>query len=160
MYKRQLERLNGTSFVSVAKKTTTAQIQCGSRRSVQQLHGTQIGRLAHSCSIAAGHSAMAASADNPPSSSFQIRAIPKSLTDKLEDWGHNQDLAAIIKRIGNRGHLQQLKAQVSNLTASSVDREDLQQSTHIAVLAAIIPLICLILIGAGSFTLWLSLIHI
>ena len=117
-----LERLNGTSLVSVAKKATTVQIQCGSRRSVQQLQGTQIGRLAHSCSIAAGHSAMAASADNPPSSSFQIRAIPKSLTDKLEDWGHNQDLAAIVKRIGNKGHLQQLKAQVSNLTKSSVDK--------------------------------------
>ena len=97
---------------------------------------------------------MAASADNPPSSSFQIRAIPKSLTDKLEDWGHNQDLATIIKRMGSKGHLKQLKAQVNSLTASSVDREDLQQSTHIAVLAAIPPLICLILIGAGSFTLW------
>ena len=72
-----LERLNGTSFVS--KDTTTAQIQCGSRRSVCQLHGTQIGRLAHSCSITAGHSAMAASPDNPPTSSFQIRAILKSL---------------------------------------------------------------------------------
>ena len=73
---------------------------------------------------------MAASADNPPSSSFQIRAIPKSLTDKLEDWGHNQDLAAIIKRIGSKGHLKQLKAQVNNLTASSVDREDLQPVSY------------------------------
>ena len=35
-----------------------------------------------------------------------------------------------------------------------MDKEDLQQSTHIAVVAAILPLICLTLIGAVSFTLW------
>ena len=54
-----LERLNGTSFVSVAQQETTAQIQCDNRGSVHQLLGTQIGTLKHSCSITAGHSAMA-----------------------------------------------------------------------------------------------------
>ena len=37
-----LERLNGTSFVSVAQRQTTGQIQCGSRRSVRQLHGLSL----------------------------------------------------------------------------------------------------------------------
>ena len=60
-----------------------AQIHCGNRRSVRQLKGRQIGTLDHSCSIMAGHSAMAASRNSPPDSVFQIRAIPNSLMESL-----------------------------------------------------------------------------
>ena len=88
-----LERLNETSFVSVAQKMTTAQIQCGSRRSVHQLQGTQIGTLRHLCSITAGHSAMASSRQQPSDLTFQIRAIPASLNDNLQEWGPNKQLA-------------------------------------------------------------------
>ena len=84
------------SFVSMAKQSTTAQVQCSSRRSIRQLEGTQIGILGHSCSITAGHSAMAAGFSNPVDSVFQIRAIPDSLTDSLQDWGNKQQLAEII----------------------------------------------------------------
>ena len=90
-----LERLNGTSFVSVAKQSTTAQIQCGSRRSVRQLEGTQIGTLGHSCSIMVGYSAMTASCSNSPVSIFLIRANLDSLTEGLQDWGNNQQLTII-----------------------------------------------------------------
>ena len=90
-----LERLNKTSFVSVAKETTTAQIRCGNRRSVHQLHGTQVGTLQHSCSITAGHSAMASSRQQPTDLTFQIRAIPGSLNDNLQDWGPNKLLTRI-----------------------------------------------------------------
>ena len=72
------------------RRKTTAQIQCGSRRSVHQLEGTQIGRLRHSCSITAGHSAMASSRQQPGDMTFQIRAIPSSLTDNLQEWGGGQ----------------------------------------------------------------------
>ena len=94
-----LERLNETCFVSLAKQSTTVQIQCGSRRSVWHLEGTQIRTLGHSCSITAGHSAMAASRSNPPDNVFQIRAIPDSLTESLQDWGNNQQLTEIIGSI-------------------------------------------------------------
>ena len=47
-------------------------IQCGSRRSVHQLLGTQIGTLKHSCSITAGHSAMASNRERPEDMTFQI----------------------------------------------------------------------------------------
>ena len=100
-----LERLNETSFVSVAQKMTTAQIQCGNRRSVHQLHGTQIGTLRHSCSITAGHSAMASSRQQPSDLTFQIRAIPSSLNDNLQDWGPNKQLARMIASIGDHDHI-------------------------------------------------------
>jgi len=117
-----LERLNGTSFVSVAQQPTTAQIQCGNWRSVRQLHGTQIGTLSHSCSITAGHSAMASNRGHPGDMTFQIRAIPASLTARLEDWGHNQQLAEMIDNIDTEDHIADLTARVRNLTLTACIR--------------------------------------
>ena len=117
MYKRQiLERLNETDFVAVAKETTTAQVQCGNRRSAHQLHGTQLGTLQHSCSITAGHSAMASSRQQPTDMTFQIRAIPGSLDDDLQEWGPNKQLARMIDGIGVRDHLMELRERIHNLS--------------------------------------------
>ena len=99
-----LERLNETTFVSVAKETTTAQVQCGNRRSAHQLQGTQLGTLQHSCSITAGHSAMASSRQQPTDMTFQIRSIPGSLDQDLHEWGPNKQLAQMIDSIGVRDH--------------------------------------------------------
>ena len=67
-----LERLNGTSFVSVAHQETKAQIQCGNQRLVHQLLGTQIGTLKHLCSITAGHSEMASNRERLVDMNFQM----------------------------------------------------------------------------------------
>ena len=93
---------------------------------------------------------MAASRSNPPGRVFQIQAIPDSLTDTLQDWGNKQQLAEILKSIDGNDHLQELKAKVCNLTITSLQHKDLQDSTRTAVLAAILPLIILALLAAGS----------
>ena len=108
-----------------------------------QQQKVKIRTLDHSCSITAGHSAMAASRNNPPDSMFQIRAIPISFTESLHDWGNNQQLAEIITSIDGGKHLQELKARVHNLTISSVHRRHLQDTTRTAILAVVIPLVIL-----------------
>ena len=134
-----LERLNKMSFVSVAQTRTTAQIQYGNRRSVHQLQGMQIGTLRHSCSITAGHSAMASSRQRPGDMTFQIRAIPDSLTESLRDWGPNKQLAEMIDSIGAQDHIADLTARVRNLSLTAVHQQDLQQSTTTAILTAVLP---------------------
>ena len=114
-----LERLNRTSFVSVAQQETMAQIQCGNRRSVHQLLGTQIGTLKHSCSITAGHSAMASNRECPEDMTFQIRAIPVSLTERLEDWGDNRQLAQMINNIDAEDHIADLRGSCLLYTSPS-----------------------------------------
>ena len=94
--------------------------------------------------------AMAASRNNPPDSMFQIRAIPNSLTESLQDWGNNQQLAEIITSIDGGKHLQELKARVHNLTISSVHRRHLQDTTRTAILGVVIPLVILDLLPATS----------
>ena len=136
-----LERLNETSFVSVAQKKTTAQIQCGSQRSVHQLQGTQIGRLRHSCSIMAGHSAIASTRQQPGDMTFQIRAIPTPLTDNLQEWGPNKQLAEMIDGIGAQDHIADLRERVRNLSLTAVHQQDLRQSTTMAILAGVLPVL-------------------
>ena len=81
-----LERLNGTSFVSVAQQETTAQIQCSNRRSVHQLLGTQISTLKHSCSIMAGHPAMACNREHPEDMTFFFSKYELSQCHSQSAW--------------------------------------------------------------------------
>ena len=86
--------------------------------------------------------------------SFQIRAIPLSLTDRLEDWGNNQQLAQMINNIDAEDHIEDLRARVKNLTLTAVHHEDLRQSTITAILAGVLPIIIIALLAAGATTLW------
>ena len=121
---------------------------------MRQLHSTQIGTLKHSCLITAGHAAMASNREHPGDMTFQIRAIPASLTARLEDWGDNQQLAEMINNIDAEDHITDLRARVRNLTLTAVHQDDLQQSTTTAILAAVLPVLILSLIAAGAMTSW------
>ena len=148
-----LERLNETAFVSVAMNTTTAQVQCGKRRTIAQLHGTQVGNLAHSCSIAAGQSAMTSSPTSPPDSSFQVRIIPQGLSEDLTDWSNNKLLADLIDGINADSQLDLLQEQVANLTRTSVAVRDLAAARSWGVAAALtVPALFLLLTVAIAVT--------
>ena len=76
-----------------------------------------------------------------------------SLTERLEDWGNNQQLAQMINNIDAEDHITDLMARVKNLTLTAVHQEDLQQSTTTAILAGVLPIIILALLAAGAATL-------
>ena len=97
---------------------------------------------------------MAASRSNPMDSIFQILSIPDSLTESLQDWGNNKQLAEIIGSIDSKDHLEELKVRIHNLTLTSVRQKDLQHSTKTAVLAAIFPMVILALLAAGLLAGW------
>ena len=115
---------------------------------MHQLQGTQIGTLGHSCSITAS------SRQQPGDMSFQIRAIPTSLTVCLEQWGHNKQLAEMIDSIGSQDHIADLTAKVKNLTLTAVHQQDWQHSTTTAVLTAVLPVLILSIIAAGAVAAW------
>ena len=97
---------------------------------------------------------MASNRERPEDMSFQIRAIPVSLTEPLEDWGNNQQLAHVINNIDAEDHIEDLRARVKNLTLTAVHHEDLRQSTTTAILAGVLPIIIIALLAAGATTLW------
>ena len=51
---------------------------------------------------------MASNHERPEDMTFQIRAIPLSLTERLEDWGNNQQLAKMINSIDTEDHIADL----------------------------------------------------
>ena len=121
---------------------------------MHQLQGTQIGTLRHSCSITAGHSAMASSRQQPSDMTFQIRAIPTSLTDNLQEWGPNKQLAEMIDTIGAQDHIADLREKVHNLSLTAVHQQDLRQSTSTAILAGVLPGLILAILAAGAVSAW------
>ena len=141
-----LERLNETAFVSVAINKTTAQVQCGRQRTLAQLHGTQVGNLAHSCSIAAGQSAMTSSPTSPPDSVFQVRIIPQGLSEDPIAWSNNRLLAELVDGINRDSQIHLLQEQVANLTRTSVAAQDLAAARSWGVAAALsVPAIFLLI---------------
>ena len=97
---------------------------------------------------------MASNSERPEDMTFQIRAIPVSLTERLEDWGDNQQLAQMINNIDAEDLIADLRARVKNLTLTAVHHEDLPHSTTTAILAGVLPILILALIGAGATTMW------
>ena len=93
---------------------------------------------------------------------FQIRAIPGSLDDDLQEWGPNKQLARMIDGIGVRDHLMELRERIHNLSITSVHQQDLRQSTTTAILASLLPVVILAGLAAASPARMttLSLIHI
>ena len=85
---------------------------------------------------------------------FQIRAIPTSLTERLEDWGPNKQLAEMIGSIGAQDHIVDLTARVRNLSMTAVHQQDLQHSTTTAILAGVLPVLILSLLAAGAMAAW------
>ena len=80
---------------------------------------------------------MASNRERPGDMTFQIRAIPASLTARLEDWGDNQQLAEMINNIDAEDHIVDLRARVNNLTLTAVHHDDLQHSMTTAIIAAV-----------------------
>ena len=97
---------------------------------------------------------MASNRERPEDMTFQIRAIPVSLTERLEGWGDNQQLAQMINNIDAEDHIADLRARVKNLTLTAVHHEDLRQSTTMAILTGVLPIIILALLAAWAATLW------
>ena len=97
---------------------------------------------------------MASNRERPEDMTFQIRAIPVSLTERLEDWGDNRQLAQMINNIDAEDHIADLRGRVKNLTLTAVHHKDLRQSTTTAILAGVLPITILALLGAGAATLW------
>ena len=97
---------------------------------------------------------MASKREQPGDMTFQIRVIPTSLTERLEDWGHNKQLAQMIDSIGTQDHIADLTARVRNLTQTAVHQEDLQHSTTTAILAVFLPVLIVFVIAAGAVAAW------
>ena len=77
---------------------------------------------------------MASSRQQPSDLTFQIRAIPGSLNDNLQEWGPNKQLAEMITSIGDQDHIADLRERVHNLSLTAVHQLDLQQSTKTCLL--------------------------
>ena len=60
----------------------------------------------------------------------------------------------MINNIDAEDHIADLRARVKNLTLTAVHHEDLRQSTTMAILAGVLPIIILALLAAGAATLW------
>ena len=85
---------------------------------------------------------------------FQIRAIPGSLDDDLQEWGPNKQLARMIDGIGVRDHLMELRERIHNLSITSVHQQDLRQSTTTAILASLLPVVILAGLAAAAVAAW------
>ena len=97
---------------------------------------------------------MASSRQQPGDMTFQIRAILSSLTDKLQDWGPNRQLSEMIDGIGAQDHIADLMERVRNLSMTAVHHQDLQQSTTMAILAGVLPVLILSILAAGAVAAW------
>ena len=97
---------------------------------------------------------MASNREHPGDMIFQIRAIPASLTERLEDWGDNQQLAEMINNIDTDDHIAELRARGQILTLTADHQEDLCHSTTSAILAAVLQVLILSLLAAGSLATW------
>ena len=96
---------------------------------------------------------MASNREHPGDMTFQIRAIPASLTARLEDWGDNQQLTEMINNIDAEDYIADLRARVKNLTLTAVHQDDLQHSTTMAMIAAVLAILIISLIAAGAMTM-------
>ena len=97
---------------------------------------------------------MASSRQQSTDVTFQIRAIPGSLDDDLQEWGPNKQLAQMIDGIGVRDHLLELQERIHNLSITSIHQQDLRQSTTTAILAGLLPVIILAGLAAGAIAAW------
>ena len=97
---------------------------------------------------------MASSRQQPGDMTFQVRAIPKSLTENLQEWGPNRQLAAMVDAIGMQDHIADLKERVHNLSMTAVHQRDLHQATTAAILAGVLPVLVLALLATGAGATW------
>ena len=97
---------------------------------------------------------MASSRQQPTDVTFQIRAIPGSLNDDLQEWGPNKQLKQMIAGIGVRDHIQDLQDRIHNLSITSVHQQDLRQSTTTAILAGVLPVVILAGLAAAAIAAW------
>ena len=95
---------------------------------------------------------MASSRQQPGDMTFQVRAIPTTLTDNLQ--GPNRQLAAMVNDIGVQDHIADLKERIHNLSMTAVHHQDLHQATTTAILAGVLPVLILALLAAGAGAAW------
>ena len=97
---------------------------------------------------------MASSRQQPGDMTFQVRSIPDSLTDNLQEWGPNKQLAAMVDNIGVQDHISDLRQRIYNLSMTAVHQQDLHQATTTAILAGVLPVIILALLAGGAAAAW------
>ena len=97
---------------------------------------------------------MASSRQQPGDMTFQVRSIPTTLTDNLQEWGPNRQLAAMVNAIGVQDHIEDLKERIHNLSMTGVHHQDLHRATTTAILAGVLPVLILALLAAGAGAAW------